>query len=76
MKRLGVGNDDTDPTTFRPSHESGLNYLQRLDETVKEANLNPTGNYETMENLHRAEKVNKKARKEVRTKNDNTHPEV
>jgi len=68
MKRLGVGNDDTDPTTFRPSHESGLNYLQRLDDTVKEASLDPSGNYEAMENLHRAAKVNKKATKERETR--------
>ena len=68
MKRLGVGNNDADPSEQRPSHESGLNYLERLEDTISEAKLTPEGNHELMENLKRAEKVNKKARKERETR--------
>ena len=68
MKRLGVGNDDTDDGEYKPSHESGLNYLQRLEVLVSEAKLVPEANYEAMENLKRTEKVNRRARKERETR--------
>jgi hypothetical protein len=69
MKRLGVGADDgMDDGEMRPTVESGLNYLSRLEDTVTEAKFGEAGNYEVMENLHRAEKVNRKARKERETR--------
>ncbi|GMH73721.1 hypothetical protein TrLO_g14525 [Triparma laevis f. longispina] len=68
MKRLGVGNDDTDDGEYRPSNESGLNYLQRLEDTISEAKLKPEANFEAMENLKRTEKVNRRARKERETR--------
>jgi len=69
MKRLGVGNDDgMDDGEMRPTAESGLNYLTRLETAVGDAGLGPDGNFEVMENLHRAEKVNRRARKERETR--------
>ncbi|GMH87029.1 hypothetical protein TrVE_jg13490 [Triparma verrucosa] len=68
MKRLGVGNDDTDDGEYKPSNESGLNYLQRLEDTISEAKLVPEANFEAMENLKRTEKVNRRARKERETR--------